>query len=358
MTAPSVSQAITSLSPTRLEPLRVCPLQLAFIQDHDASGHQKPPTALLGTMVHEAFAQVILSGEISGEDPLGAFEQAWAHLVSESAASGADPSEWPATRRAFKRALRRVPALAALISEYPDCAPEPEQLLETADGTLRGFADLVIRSANGTVIVDHKTGAGSDDNELKAPYERQLVLYAAIEMENTGLVPARVAILSTVDNWTDVAISRSACEDALAEARALRNEYNQRVPGAQPPHTGEHCGTCDYSPRCDPFWEHLDPYWLIDPRGQVRQAVKGTVTEDPTTAEMGILTIKVAPTRTTVTSEDVDGEVILTGFVAEEHPGLAGAQQGDEIAVVGLRLSESSTTETVLLPTGWLRSSI
>jgi len=301
----------------------------------------------LGTITHEALETITRDKSILGPNQREAFEAAWANAVENSRKRNHAPEDWGPLNRARFRARRKVPTVAQLIREEgPDSEALPEQELYTANRDLGGTADLIIRGPDRTVIIDYKTGTGSHEGEAKSAYEQQLQLYAAIEWENSGRVPARVGVLSTVDGWTEIEITEDSCRAALATARSLREQYNSRVPGPQPgTPSDESCMFCSHSPLCDEYWLALDTHSIHSAVDEGNHSLRGTLSAKPTRAQNGNLILEIAPLQATV---DHDGLVLVTGLNEAKHPDIADAMGGQSISMTGLRLKETDTSQVVL----------
>jgi RecB family exonuclease len=344
MTQPQ-SLTIDSLSPSRLWPLSRCPKQVALGQvGGRAVGSMWTE---LGTISHDTLEIITRDRSILGPNPREAFEAAWAVAVGNSRERGHDPEEWQPLKRAEIRTRRKVSTIAQLIrDEGPDSEPLPEQEIYTANQDLGGTADLVIRGSDRTVIIDYKTGTGSHEGEAKSAYAQQLQLYAAIEWENSGRVPARVAVLSTIDGLTEIEITEDSCREALATARSLREQYNSRVPGPQPG-TPSHdaCMFCSYSPLCEEYWLALDTRSIRSAVDEGTHSLRGTLRAKPTRAQNGNLILEIAPQQATI---DHDGVVIVASLNEVTAPDIAGASVGQSISMTGLRLRETGSSQVVL----------
>jgi len=342
------SRTIHSLSPSRLWPLSLCPKQVALGQvGGRAMGSMWTE---LGTITHEALEIITRDRSILGPNPREAFEAAWAIAVENSRNRGYTPEDWGPLNRARFRARRKVSTVAQLIrDEGPDSESFPEQELYTANRDLGGTVDLIIRGSDRTVIIDYKTGTGSHEGEAKSVYEQQLQLYAAIEWENSGRVPSRVAVLSTIDGWTEIEITEDSCRAALATARSLREQYNSRVPGPQPgTPSDEACIFCSYSPLCEEFWLALANRSIRSAVDDGTHSLRGALNAKPTRAQNGNLILEIATQQATVHH---DGLILVTGLNEANQPDIADASGGQSISMTGLRLRETDTTQVVLQAT-------
>lgn len=350
MTAPVTSQKIERLSFSRFEALRRCPLSVAFAQHGAGVERRSSQSAQLGAWVHDAFEAVIRSGAILGSVPRSAFEAEWHRILDEAVINGEDPWEWPDQRRSLKRALLRLPALASFLAAHgsvDDVTCEEE--LTTTDRAVYGIVDVIGRWPAGTVLLDLKTGPGSQGGAPKEAYERQLTLYAAIELERSGQLPTKAAILSTVNNWTDIALSSAKCESMLAAARDARDRFNANAPGPQPAEpSASACAYCPYAPRCDAYWSALRPDWVRAASGVTYHAVRGTLSRDPLVAAMGAVTLHVVPTDSTLLG---GAEVVVTGLNGSVFLQLAGLEVGSIVGLIGLRPSDIESQKPVLAAT-------
>jgi PD-(D/E)XK nuclease superfamily len=113
---------------------------------------------------------------------------------------------------------------------------------------VRGQIDLIRRDAQGTCLVDFKTGTP------KPEYRDQLALYALLWWRSTGELPVATELRHPrgCDAFPVERENLVSLESGLATRIA-----NARAALAQTPataRTGEHCGLCDVRPFCDDYW--------------------------------------------------------------------------------------------------------
>lgn len=283
MTPPTRSQVLATVSPTRLERLRSCPLRIAFEQAAPR-GAAVPgsPWALVGTAIHRTI-------ELCLEDsPLGA-DEAWSQACDEAARTGRDPRAAVSARRAFLRLQRRLPDLLDYIAQRRPMEIRRECVITSPDGTLRGQLDLLIIGARPS-IVDHKTGSVLADGLPRGHYARQLALYAWLVERSLGLDVNEAALFSLRDGIIAVDVSRAVRDRIVTESIQARDAFNSRAPEAQPATPSDDaCGPCPYVGSCDFAWDALRQGvieggygWGDAVRGRLRAPV--VIAADGTTA--------------------------------------------------------------------------
>lgn len=205
-----------------------------------------------------------------------AVDSSWAAACDEHAADGLDPAALPGYRRTWLRYKRKAYELADFLAHRPELEPLPEVELRSADGLLRGTADLVLRAVNSVAIVDHKTGLVREADAPKEAYERQLQLYAALARATYGLPVTEATLLSLREGSVAVDVDEAVVDNVEQEARQRLRDYNARVPGAQPAAASESaCQWCPYAATCDGFWAAVEPSWVE----KIGVCVRGAVTQ-------------------------------------------------------------------------------
>jgi CRISPR/Cas system-associated exonuclease Cas4 (RecB family) len=130
-----------------------------------------------------------------------------------------------------------------------------ETNLNSSDGLLTGRPDEVVRTPDGIVIIDYKSG-GFDEARLP-DFHDQLHFYAALWQEVYRELPAigRVVFL-LANQHSEVAIDESRCRTVIEEARSFARSLDS-IAWASAATIGPHCGLCAYRPWCDTYWRSL-----------------------------------------------------------------------------------------------------
>lgn len=154
-----------------------------------------------------------------------------------------------------------------------------EKIYATSDGAVKGQIDLLIETPEGWIVRDLKTGSIWDEahpSEIKAIYQTQLRLYAALFYEHEHEWPIGLEIAPTQGEIVSVPFDPAACITLLEEAKASRISWNNQIESAarsSAPEAlatpGEHCGYCQFRPACPRYWQAQPTLNQLDIRGVV-----------------------------------------------------------------------------------------
>lgn len=280
---PSASTTLTSISPSRLERL-ACPARVAFEQlGAGGSSQQLNAPAIRGQIAHRALELVALGAEV---------DAAWEKALTDAARGGVDVEAVPELRRTGLRYRRRARDLQELLVSVGRHRPHAEVELQTADGLVRGCADLVLERSDDLVIIDHKAGVVLAEDRPKASYVRQVQLYAVMAEAHFRKTVSEGILLSLRDGRVAVDVDPASLVEAERSARAAVDAFNAAVPGAQiAAPSPSRCRFCPYTARCDGFWEAAGPGWI----DEVGIFVRGVVMRAEVAANgLGSLEIEVA----------------------------------------------------------------
>jgi RecB family exonuclease len=284
-----VPQPLAYTTPSGAATLADCRLRTAY--DSDSSSRSRvtsSPAARLGTVCHRVL-ELVGAGELpAAHDPRWrqAFEAAWSAALSEQEqerqlnpleAHWPPPERWPyyaarkvATRRLCERMSESANGPSSSGGRAAEPAPEKlqEQRQQAFGGKLRGRADVIRRSPE-PEIEDYKTGslfeAGTD--EVKPTYRRQMLLYAVLEHEATGVWPKSATLVPLQGERISIEINPDEASAAAEEALRALDEYNSAVDRgvdaidlAAPSPSA--CRFCPYAIECPAFWLSAGPLWL------------------------------------------------------------------------------------------------
>jgi RecB family exonuclease len=319
---PEASETVGVVSPSFLNRLD-CPARVAFDQEVKASGRktsQSSSAALVGTVVHRAMEFVV--GDNMSPDV------AWDRACDESAAE-ASPGIGESSR--YRRRFRRRATLLtkALEAMTHLRAPVLELTMLSKDRRVEGTADLVAVTSDGLVVVDYKSGVVSGEDGVKAEYKRQLQVYAALAVEHFDRPIAMAALASFKDPevLTPVPASPEECNQAMAEARRVVDEFNARAPGPQPGvPAASHCRWCRHQAYCTDFWASVNTAWVEELGGH---AVTGEISRVET-ASNGLSALLIRPVAGTVSNSE---EVLVTKVPSTA---IKDIHHGDVAACTGL----------------------
>ena len=152
-----------------------------------------------------------------------------------------------------------------------------------------GKPDLVLRRAEGLVIIDYKSGELPDDVQERekriASWRQQILFYASIVKKEFGEWPVGGEIRLLNKEVIHIPIDLQKAKALLEEAQTLREDYNTKIEAGVPPselaqYSVEDCIFCEFKGVCDTFWENnpspipgADDYGCLS--GQVLKVTTG-----------------------------------------------------------------------------------
>lgn len=343
MTLPA-AQPITSIAPTELGLLSMCPLRLAFKRSIPKRTRRQarptPPQLRLGSVAHRVLERLVSTRELFGENLDQLVEAAWngeiARERTEADAAGdvlrhGEPESWPG----YYVKLATLNAMAARLADLlvplePEADYRTEEPLTDPYSPLWGIPDLVVRSHRRSIVIDYKSGSGidSETGDIRSDYKRQVQLYSYLEHQDAGVWPDEGWLLPFQGPPIKVDVSDEACSAAVETALGAVQAYNEAAgttPHAKP--SASACRYCGYVSRCPEFW--TESARLVE-EGLV--AVRGEVTDKRTT-RLGGVTLVVNPEPPSAFSE-------VTSFRRIDpiaHPVAALVEAGDSVCLVGVR---------------------
>lgn len=153
------------ISPSRVERLLDCPLQ-AFLSDIGGEESGNRPESAVGTLIHE-LAELFAQGNTEGIWEI--FEEKWEKLHIQ-----AKPLDY---QRIRARAVTSLKGLESYLmnSEHDDVEVELEVSRQYPGGiTVKGVIDRLEKGADGSRIVDFKTGKAISKEKAKTNLQLQL----------------------------------------------------------------------------------------------------------------------------------------------------------------------------------------
>lgn len=295
---------LARIGPSRFDGLTQCALREVLAAQRTEVALPSAPPARLGTAIHK-----LLENAASGAlDPAGsAVEDCWTKLVAEEEAEMA--ASWLERHFAPLResmgayderrlqAIARARELATIAYSGPrkpragnapqsDSGYGTEMWVETAAGDVGGAIDAVVRSDDGPVIRDYKTGRITDETgEPRTAYATQLRLYAAMYAEKFGVWPHALELVNLRGDIVRVSLDQNQCDALLADARKLREDVNASIAQSGDPlacqealatPAPDNCRYCNYRPLCHPYREVAS---LADPDAGWPGDLAGTLVE-------------------------------------------------------------------------------
>lgn len=304
----------------------------------------------------EAAGRGRLPEETGGSAWRTAFEELWkAAITRQEEQAAASPLEahwgsavtWPnyakkkvSTRRLCERISSNRPA-----SHDQERGSTPsglrEQRQSAFDGRLIGKADVIIRAPE-PVIEDYKTGAlfeADDQREVKPHYRLQMLLYAVLEHEETGVWPLRAYLIPLEGQRVEIKIDPAEATQAAVRALEDLAHYNRSVkaggdPVALASPTPETCLFCPYAIECPAFWTTSNPSWAASEIVAASGEVSGSET-----AQNGMLSLAIRVVRGSV----APGNYHLYDLDPQRFAVLASAPNGTEAAATWLRGDPASS---------------
>ena len=295
LTSPTVPrmdlQPIARISASRYHALLQCPLRAIW-----SSARQSPllpvsPAARLGSVSHKVL-------ELAGLGKVNTFQglhKAWrsevGNVEAEMSESMTDRHLVPLRKHAYRYEVKKrlTFAVAGQIVERrcrrtpvssEDRKTESEVWLETEDGRLGGFVDLIVHRMNGTEIVDYKTGPVTEPqgegDQVKVAYELQLSFYAVIYHEIRGEWPMRLTLKSLDGKAYNVPLDKGRCFQLAEDARKRQDRISEMIgKGIDQEHFAtpapDACCFCAYRPACRKYWRvrSFEPGWPLDVSGDL-----------------------------------------------------------------------------------------
>lgn len=359
---PTVRPApLVDVTPTRVEVLRSCPLRAAFdTSPEHRSVVLRGPAARLGTACHEVL-EATAKGYFDAVDTsrlANMFEHLWNEQIArEEAAALRSPRErhfgpairWPyyALKKAYLyqtvQLLIAARGKPALVSERHRAAGEDKDQAERDykgfGGKLHGRADHVVVRDGRVEIEDYKTGAIFDESdagvaEIKAGYRRQILLYAALHWDETGVWPRSVHLIALQGERFSMDVEPEEALRVVHETLMLLDAYNQQIAGGASPSelatpSKEACRHCPYKALCDPFWDSVRPDW--DMRGAA--CVEGIVKAIEDFGASG-RAIKIDAVRGNLPP----GDYRLRGLTPHQYSEADAVTRGTRIRTIGARI--------------------
>ncbi len=268
------------ITPGSFGALSACFLQAAFRADASFVTFQ-PPAIRLGIACHALLERVAKGAllDVSPDAWQDGLESIWleeiytqehALLVSEQERHFGRAETWP--KYALQKARVFIKAQKLLRYQFERRQNRTgygrsasEKPYHAYNGRLRGRADVVYESSRGVELIDYKTGhildeAESGDATIKEIYKQQLLLYAAMHHDHTGVWPVRGHVVPLTGKPITIEIHPVAAEHLAQSALQQMALFNERISQitqtkelASPSYAS--CQHCAYKAYCPAFWE-------------------------------------------------------------------------------------------------------
>jgi RecB family exonuclease len=268
------------ITPSSFEALSVCFLQAAFRADASYVTFQ-PPAIRLGRACHALLERVAKGSlfDLSPDTWPDGLESIWqeeiltqehALLASAQERHFGQAETWPKYTLQKARVFLKAEKLLRYQFErrhygtgYRRSASE--RPYHAYHGRLRGRADVVYESSRGIELIDYKTGNILDetvtgDTTIKETFKQQLLLYAAMHHDCTGMWPVYGHVVPLTGKPITMEIDPVAAEHLAQSALQQMTLFNERI--SQIAQTNElaspsvaSCRQCAYKVYCQAFWE-------------------------------------------------------------------------------------------------------
>lgn len=344
------------MSPSRFTSAKECALRASWAAASDVpEGLPVAPAARVGTVVHKML-EVAAKGKIA--DP-SEFSDAWEsellRVEAKMARSWLDRHLVPleqSDRLFYVRVVQTEASALALARARSEVEEGPpggggggalvgcELEVESSDATVLGYIDLATFDAGALILRDYKAGLVTEsdaegESAVKAAYQDQLKLYAALYFQSKGRWPARLEVSAPSGDIYRIGFTKEECEQLLDEARSLVVSIQETIGAAEGFADAQTalaapapavCRFCSFRPFCLPYWQRAQleasDDWPEDLWGRVASLEHG---DDGTRA---------------LTLELRDAECARVREIpadAERHTALSGVEVGDALCVFGLR---------------------
>ena len=292
---------ITKISPTLFATLKQCQLRAGLSQTRAQRTTRSSTAALLGTIVHRVLEEansINRDREDFRTQASAIWDKAVDELKEELQTSSLDKyllpiKKWKKYYLSRERTIRRCEEIASRhgISETRVIASERK--FDSVKGGFTGKPDLILRRANGFVIIDYKSAKLPEDTtsreEIIKSWQQQILFYASIVKEEFGEWPVGGEIRLLNKEIIHIPINLQKAKSLLEEAQALKDEYNTKIEAGVPhselaQYSVDNCKFCEFKGACNTFWkENPQPIPEIDGYGCLNgQVLKGTTNKSKT----------------------------------------------------------------------------
>lgn len=290
-------RSITKLSPTLFATLKRCLLRAGLRQSKAQQTTRSSKAALLGTITHRVLEK---SGIISrdGEALRTQAEAIWDEVVGgmekELQTSSLDRHllpirKWKKYFLLRERTIRRCEEIVSTQSISETQVVASEHKFDSVKDGFTGKPDLVLRRAEGLVIIDYKSGELPDDVQEREKqiesWQQQILFYASIVKEEFGEWPVGGEIRLLSKKVIPISIDIQETKTLVVEAQALKRNYNAKIDAGVSHSELAHysvdgCAFCEFKGACDTFWKEnpqpipeTDEYGCLS--GQVLKVTTG-----------------------------------------------------------------------------------
>ena len=285
-------EPLKRITPSRFSAFNECKLK-AILQSNRADALLPiHPSTHLGTVVHKIFEKSS-SGRITGDDD---FKSAWDSYVQEEEAKmnlfWMEKHFVPLERSVQNYEVKKQQCLLSVhnmilpqlshseIKSDLHTKKSEEVWLQTPDGKVGGYADAIMSTDTGDIIVDYKTGSiiESDNNSSEPIVHKniqlQLKLYAVLYNSMYAKWPVSLKAVGMNGESYEIQFDEDECSDLLIEAGQILEESNSIIMNTTESYemtlnllaspSPQICKFCSYRPGCLPYWGQREVEQEID----------------------------------------------------------------------------------------------
>jgi len=292
---------ISTINPSSIPTFNKCSLQGVLIANHTPSLLPKSPSAVIGTINHKIMSKAV-KGDISDFND---FKEIWNMYLNEAEEKllaipfskhlvPLSKSIWDFSTRKKKCWDSVRPLLAEKTMNQITCSGKVgfnlfELRVSTPEKDIVGFIDAVIRTPDGPLIIDYKSGNALERDEngvakIRIDYVIQLKLYAALYFLSFNKWPiSPLKIIEIGGKEYSIYYDREEVLFLVSNARNLIFKINKliqknyrdqrRLEQLLSKPSPDSCKYCSYRPGCHAYWikrtNTLPDTWPHDIRGKI-----------------------------------------------------------------------------------------
>lgn len=263
------------------------------------------PNAYIGNIIHETI-KIAKEEKISEKRDFGSI---WSELVDKKEKAMAKSwiekhlvpikeysTDYEVKKLLCKKFVNNLSLEKQKLGQYSSISEKfihqsrSEIWLQSTDGKVGGYADAIIPTEDGDIIIDYKTGKYIEESscgscpKVKEEYEIQLKLYSSLYHSKYGKWPVSLKIAGIDGTFVKIDFTNKECEGMLQEAIKILNYTNNiikrnltkpdKLKELSSP-SPENCKFCQYRPGCKSYLEIMpqnimsEEKWPIDVSGTI-----------------------------------------------------------------------------------------
>ena len=187
-----------------------------------------------------------------------------------------------------QRTIRRCEEIASSHGMSETQVIASERKFDSVTDGFTGKPDLILRRANGLVIIDYKSAELREDTpdreEIIKSWQHQIMFYASIIKSEYGEWPVDGEIRLLNKKVIPIQIDRQKAVALVEKAQALKGNYNAKIaagvlPSELAQYSAESCAFCEFKGACNTFWkENPQPIPGTDDYGSLSGRVSKVTT--------------------------------------------------------------------------------